>query len=103
MQEFQQLAAGLPYTLTARTNNYSTLPSNLRHKFRYTLGTEFYGQENSRLITFEQSLPELAGKKHALSFRPASQVEIDLINSLDFSHQCDTLNIDGQWAILTVD
>jgi len=103
VQEFQQLAAGLPYTLTARTNNYSTLPSNLRHKFRYTLGTEFYGQENSRLITFEQSLPELAGKKHALSFRPASQVEIDLINSLDFSHQCDTLNIDGQWAILTVD
>jgi len=81
VQEFQQLAAGLPYTLTARTNNYSTLPSNLRHKFRYTLGTEFYGQENSRLITFEQSLPELAGKKHALSFKPASQSDEDLINS----------------------
>ena len=79
VQEFQQLAAGLPYTLKARTNNYSTLPSNLRHKFRYTLGTEFYGQENSRLITFEQSLPELAGKKLSLSFRPSSQSDEDLM------------------------
>jgi hypothetical protein len=81
VQEYQQLAAGLPYTLKVRTNNYSSLPSNLRHKFRYTLGTEFYGQENSRLITFEQSLPELAGKKHALSFKPSSQSDEDLINS----------------------
>jgi hypothetical protein len=26
-----------------------------------------------------------------------------LFKGLDFSHQCDTLNIEGQWAILTVD
>jgi hypothetical protein len=81
LQEYQQLAAGLPYEMVARTNNYSTLPNNLRHKFRYTLGTEFYGTENSRLITFEQSLPELAGKKHALSFKPATQGDEDLISS----------------------
>ncbi len=81
VQTFVQLAAGLPYKLTARTNNYSQLPDNLRHKFRYTLGTELYGTENSRLITFEQSLPELAGKKHALSFRPATQADEDLMNS----------------------
>ncbi len=79
--EFQQLAASLPYKLIARTNNYSELPNNLRHKFRYTLGTEYFGTENSRLITFEQSLPELAGKKHALSFQAASQADQDLINS----------------------
>jgi len=81
VQEFQQLAAGLPYHLDARTNNYSALPDNLRHKFRYTLGTEQFGSEGRRLITFQQSLPELAGKKHALSFKPATQTDVDLINS----------------------
>jgi transglutaminase-like putative cysteine protease len=81
IQAFQQLPAGLPYELIARTYNYSRLPDTLRHKFRYTLGTEFYGMEDSRLITFEQSLPELAGKKLAVSFKPASQADEDLINS----------------------
>ncbi|WP_444926059.1 hypothetical protein ACJJI4_18310 [Microbulbifer sp. TRSA002] len=81
VQEYHQLAAGLPYELIVRTNKYSILPDNLRHRFRYTLGTEVFGQENSRLITFEQSLPELAGKKHALSFRPATQADEDLILS----------------------
>ena len=38
-------------------------------------------RESNRLITFEQSLPELAGKKHALSFRSATQADEDLINS----------------------
>lgn len=81
VQEFQQLAAGLPYRLVSRTKNYSEIPNNLRHKFRYTLSTEVYGSEGSRLITFEQSLPELAGKKHALSFRPTNQADEDLIKS----------------------
>jgi len=94
VQEFQQLAAGLPYKLDARTNNYSALPTNLRHKFRYTLGTEFYGSESSRLITFEQSLPALAGKKLALSFKPATQADEDLINSYLPEPNPDTGEID---------
>ena len=81
VQEFQQLVAGLPYELIARTHNYSRQPDTLRHKFRYTLGTEFYGMEDVRLITFEKSLPELAGKKLAVSFKPATQADEDLINS----------------------
>jgi len=81
LQEFQQLAAGLPYELIARTHNYSQLPTSLRHKFTYTLSAEVYGTEGSRFITFEYSLPELAGKKIALSFRPASQEDEDFINS----------------------
>lgn len=67
VQGRQELAAGLPYTLIARTHNYSQLPNNLRHKFRYTLGTEYYGYEDVRLITFERSLPELAGKNSHLA------------------------------------
>lgn len=81
IQEFQTLATGLPYQLNVRTHNYAELPSNLRHKFRYTLGTEYYGLESNRLITFEKSLPELAGNKLALSFKPESQADEDLINS----------------------
>lgn len=94
VQEYQQLAAGLPYELIARTNNYSALPNNLRHRFRYTLGTEIFGRESNRLITFEQSLPELAGKKHALSFRPAAQADEDLINSFIPEPDPDTGEID---------
>lgn len=94
LQEYQQLAAGLPYNLLARTNSYSTLPDSLRHKFRYTLGAEVFGRENSRLITFEQSLPELAGKKHALSFRPTTQADEDLINRFIPEPDPDTGEID---------
>lgn len=78
-KEYRQLAAGLPYELVERTNSFSLLPSNLRQKFRYTLSTDMFGSEGSRLITFEQSLPSLAGKKHALSFRPATQSDEDII------------------------
>lgn len=81
VQSFVQLAAGLPYKLVARTANYAQLPDNLRHKFRYTLGNELYGTESNRLMTFEQSLPELAGKKLAVSFRPATQGDRDLMDS----------------------
>ena len=79
--ESRILASGLPYELVTRTNNFSTIPDNLRHKFRYTLGTELFGTEGSRLISFERSLPELAGKQLALSFKPATQADEDLINS----------------------
>ena len=94
VQEYQQLATGLPYELVVRTNNYSEIPDNLRHKFRYTLGADSFGREGNRLITFEQSLPELAGKKHALSFHPATQADEDLINSFIPEPDPDTGEID---------
>jgi len=81
LKERPQLASGLPYQLVARTNSFSTIPDNLRHKFRYTIGTEIFGTENNRLITFEKALPELTGKKLALSFKPASQADENLVNS----------------------
>lgn len=81
LKEFRELSAGLPYQLVARTHNYSQLPDTLRHKFRYTLGSELYGSESQRLITFEKSLPELAGKNLAVSFAPASQADRELIES----------------------
>ncbi|MCY4044575.1 MAG: transglutaminase-like domain-containing protein, partial [Cellvibrionales bacterium] len=70
-QEFRQLAAGLPYELIARTHNFSELPNIYRHKFRYSLGT----------ITVEKSLPEVAGKKLALAFKPATDEDAELLAS----------------------
>ncbi|MCY4044573.1 MAG: transglutaminase-like domain-containing protein [Cellvibrionales bacterium] len=80
-QEFRQLAASLPYQLIARTHNFSELPNIVRHKFRYTLGTEYYGREDRRLITVEKSLPEVAGKKLALAFKPATDEDAELLAS----------------------
>lgn len=80
-QEFRQLAAGLPYQLIARTYNFSELPNIVRHKFRYTLGTEYYGREDRRLITVEKNLPEVAGKKLALAFKPETDEDAELLAS----------------------
>jgi len=81
VEEHEQLAAGLPYTVVARSDNYSEIPDNLRHKFRYTLGTEYYGAESSRLITVTKSLPELSGKQIYVSFSPASEADMAIIES----------------------
>src|SRR5690606_23760387 len=81
IKEQHDLSAGLPYNLLARTQSYSEIPSKLRHKFRYTIGSELYGRESGRLITFERTLPELAGKQLALSFRPSTSADEDLIDS----------------------
>lgn len=80
-QESLQLASGLPYYVIAQTDSYSELPNNLRHKFKYTLGLEYYGQENSRLITFERTLPEVAGRRLALSYRPETEADEELVAS----------------------
>ncbi|MCY4045688.1 MAG: transglutaminase-like domain-containing protein [Cellvibrionales bacterium] len=80
-KKFRQLAAGLPYRLEARTHNFSELPDTVRHKFRYTLGTQNYGREGSRLITIEKNLSELAGKKLALAFKPTTDEDAALLES----------------------
>ncbi|WP_051264096.1 transglutaminase-like domain-containing protein [Teredinibacter turnerae] len=80
-QAHVQLAAGLPYTLVARTHNYATLPANLRHTFQYRLSTEYSGYEGSNLIAFEAPLAELAGKKIALSFKPSTEADENLLRS----------------------
>lgn len=81
LQEYLQLAAGLPYKLVARTNNYSQLPRGLRHRFSYTLSEDSYGTAGRSVISFDYPLAELAGKKLAVSFRPTSQSDVDLIKS----------------------
>lgn len=76
-QHLPILAGGLPIKQIAVGNRYAELPDGLRYKFRYAL-TDQYGAE---LVAFEDYTVNLAGKRLALSFRPASQADVDTIIS----------------------
>jgi len=76
------LAAGLPYSLIAKSNTFKALPSNLRHHFKFSL----YANEMDRILdepalNLSQSLPDIAGKHLTLSFEPASDSDRQVIES----------------------
>lgn len=73
------LAAGLPYNRIITSQTFNEVPNNLRHKFKYTLATESYGYANSPFITIEEPTAKLAGKTLALSFKPATQADANII------------------------
>jgi len=77
----QPLSAGLPYELVSRQQYFSDVPESLRHKFEYTLSTENLGAEGARLITITEPTVKLAGKGLAMSFKPTSQADEDIIAS----------------------
>lgn len=71
------LPGTLPYTTLAIGSKFATLPDTLRWKFR----TELTAATGAALASLSQATPGLAGKKLTLSFVPASQADLDLINS----------------------
>jgi hypothetical protein len=74
-----QLPSKLPYVEVITSEPLIDLPDNLRHKFGFELKNKF----GSSALTFERSLPELAGKRLAVSFSPATEADeqkiIDLL------------------------
>lgn len=78
---FPKLAPATPYTVVARTQHFTDIPDHLRHKFRYTLGTQQFDQEAERLITVEEPLTVLAGQKLAVAFKPATEVDEAVLRS----------------------
>lgn len=70
-------SSSLPYEHVSTTAGFASLPSNMRWKFKYELRDEWGGV----VFTVVDSLPRLAGKKLALSFRAASQADADLVAS----------------------
>jgi hypothetical protein len=48
-------------------------------KFQYSLGTSLYGQMGSTMLTINMPTVELAGKKLALSFAPATDADAETI------------------------
>jgi hypothetical protein len=75
------LAAGLPYNHIVTQDSFSDLPDNLRHKFKYELATQSHGYPNAPFITLNEPTVKLAGKKLALSFRPATDNDQEIIES----------------------
>lgn len=77
----EHLPAGLPYQQVTRTLVASTLPDNLRWKFRYQLHTFDFGAPGTPLLSIEQPTATLAGQKLALSFRPATEEDEETLAS----------------------
>lgn len=75
------LAAGLPYNRIITSQTFSEVPNNLRHKFKYTLATENYGYADTPFISITEPTAKLAGKNLALSFKPATKADEDIIAS----------------------
>jgi len=79
------LMGTLPYKTLATGSKFATMPANLQWKFRTTLSdgaVDYFGDlSGNELVSLSQSTPTLAGKKITLSFIPATQADIDLLNS----------------------
>ena len=74
------LPGALPYKLVAQGPRYSSLPSSLQHQFIYSLYASSFDRDgDSPVWTFQESLPNLAGKSITLYFRPATQADSDAI------------------------
>lgn len=85
--EPMSLASGLPYSLIARTENFSKIPDTLRHKIRFTLQSESSGgfggySSFSDILSSDFSLPELAGKTMSLSYKPATDLDNETLIGL---------------------
>lgn len=72
--EPRPLAAGLPYNHIVTTQQFSEVPNNLRHRFKYEL-------QGEGTISIDEPTVKLAGKKLSLSFSPATQDDADIIES----------------------
>lgn len=76
------LAIGLPYKIIAQTSSLAALPASTRHEFQFKLyATKLDATLDSPLFTYTQTLAQLEGKKMTLAYSPASQADLDLINS----------------------
>ncbi|QEY16812.1 sugar-binding protein [Cellvibrio sp. KY-GH-1] len=73
------LAAGLPYNRIITSQTFNEVPSKLRHKFKYTLATKLHGYAGDEIINIEEPTAKLAGKTIALSFKPATKADEEII------------------------
>ncbi|MEJ2572353.1 MAG: transglutaminase-like domain-containing protein [Gammaproteobacteria bacterium] len=89
------LMGTLPYKTVVTGAEFATMPDNLQHQFRFKLyASDMDRAFDSPILTLRKSLPSLAGKKITLSFAPATQDDIDLINSYLPSPNADGTPID---------
>ncbi len=75
------LSAGLPYKHIATQQTFAEVPDSLRHKFTYSLAVANNGSAGPSFIQLNQPTVALAGKKLAVSFKPASADDEAIIAS----------------------
>ncbi|KFA88739.1 transglutaminase-like domain-containing protein [Archangium violaceum] len=81
-EQFEILASSLPYKTVSIGARYSDLPPSLTHKFRYSLYAGESGRSlDSPILSFSESLPNLAGRKVMLLYAPATHADAELIAS----------------------
>ena len=78
------LAGALPYTIKARSRQFSDIPDNLRHQFRYQIFTDASSasRSDSPLLSFTAPTATLAGKKLTLAWIAASEADQKAIEAL---------------------
>ncbi len=75
---FPFLPCTLPYQIITKSWESSQIPDSLRDKIAFEVINPTTLQPD---ISYTASLPEIAGKKITLSFTPATQADIDTLNS----------------------
>ncbi len=75
------LSAGLPYKHIATQQTFAVVPDSLRHTFKYSLALANNGSAGASFIELNQPTVSLAGKKLAVSFKPASADDEAIITS----------------------
>ncbi|NOU13828.1 MAG: transglutaminase domain-containing protein, partial [Methylococcaceae bacterium] len=87
-QKLPVLPSGLPYQTLVSGAKTAVLPDNLRHKIRLSL----YGSPQDKSldnpnISFNASLPSLAGKRLTFTYEPASSADQTVIDSAISAYQ----------------
>ena len=104
--EEETLPLALPYLTIHAQTSISTLPDNLRLKYRFNLLDEY----GSILMSYEATGPEVAGKRHALSYKPATEAdqqrlldylpeEINSADDLPDSLPINLISLTPEWVV----
>ncbi|MFT6927225.1 MAG: hypothetical protein ACJAZP_002854 [Psychromonas sp.] len=104
--EADTLPTTLPYIVIHAEKSVSTLPDSLRLKYKFNLLDEY----GTNLISYEASGPEVAGKRHALSYKPATESdqqrlldylpeEINSAADLPGSLPINLINLTPEWVV----
>lgn len=79
------LMGGLPCRVLATGSRFAAMPGNMQWKFRTRVtdgALDYFGDvTGNELVSLNRSTATLAGRKITLSFVPATQADMDLINS----------------------
>jgi hypothetical protein len=72
------LLGTLPYKKAVKGTEFSVIPDNLRHRISFNLAVDDFDDTPLQIV---RRLPEIAGKKITISYRPATANDEAIVNS----------------------